>query len=154
MLSCYSADKPSAPNSNWWMKHVIAINPDGSIQHGEYDAYGRIDGQDMWLYTKGEHGAGDARDPDCYHQACWVAAGRPRTWTGGSENSVDQGHFFDDGDHNPPEPNPGGLNEWRLDLMGKSRDKPKKDKGKKKPKDKRKPKQKAEAPRVPPGVMV
>jgi len=81
---------------NAWMNKVVALTPNGSVIIGEYDGYGRIYGDDG---SENElHG-----EPELWHYACWVKAGKP-AYSGPSDRSDDQGWFFDDGDHDMAEP--------------------------------------------------
>ena len=97
---------PQATNDvNQWMSNVVAVTKNGSVIKGEYDGYGRIDGHDL-------------EEPvDIYHQTCWKWAGKPRTFTGGSESARDQGWFFDK-EHDMPEPHgPTPKNLWADDKV-------------------------------------
>ena len=61
---------------------------------GEYDGYGRVGGGDI----------DDSRGEPClWHIACWEVSGKP-AYDKASENARDQGFFFDEGDHNIPQP--------------------------------------------------
>jgi hypothetical protein len=71
-LSAFAID-----STNAWMNDVVAITPNGSVIRGEYDGYGSVG----------------------YHFACWDQLGRPTDYKGPSEDSSDQGWFFDDGAH-------------------------------------------------------
>lgn len=61
------------------------ILSDNSVVHGEYDGYGRINGEDI---MEGK--------PTCYHTTCWERAGRPTEYFGESNHAQDQGYFFDE----------------------------------------------------------
>jgi len=102
-LSEYSANE-----KNRWMRHVVVfssgVDPDdcdlpcgGGMVFGLYDGYGRVSGVDIL-------GDDYSNDPVIYHTACWLAAGRPTTFDGPSESSADQGHFFDDPEHDMDPP--------------------------------------------------
>ena len=87
MLSIWSTN-----SINSWMSSVIVIESDGGGMRGEYDGYGRVDGREINLDT----------EPCCYHDACWVKAGEPTSYSP-SEYAEDQGYFFDDEhDVHPP----------------------------------------------------
>ena len=92
---------------NKWMNLVVAILPDGRVIDGSYDGYGRVGDHKTNLAAVGtwddvgEHHNG----PACYHRACWLDAGRPKTWKKQSQRSDDQGWFFLKGAHDMPEPN-------------------------------------------------
>lgn len=86
---------PEATNPiNRWMSDVVVIEPDGSTLMGEYDGYGRVNDHEI---------AWDSGDPCVYHRACWEVAGRPTEYVP-SEDARDQGWFFDDPEHNMPDP--------------------------------------------------
>ena len=67
-----------------WHNEAVALEPDGSLQMGAYDGYGRItrsvdyDSVEMW------------------HNKCWQEAGCPNTYTGASNSADDQGYFYDE----------------------------------------------------------
>jgi hypothetical protein len=83
MLSNYATNEV-----NSWMNSVVIIRPGRDPIHGSYDGYGRVDCYEIsW-----DDGC------CCYHEACWVKAGRPVEWIE-SETSDDQGFFFDDPEH-------------------------------------------------------
>jgi hypothetical protein len=77
------------------MTWAVVHFEDGRMISGGYDGYGRIDGLPAPFPTDL---AGCWR-----HYACWRAAGRPG-FTKASENSDDQGYFFDEGAHDMEEP--------------------------------------------------
>ena len=87
LLSSYAlADK------NKWMNEAVVLFKDGGIVTGEYDGYGRLDG---------EHGEEEIDgDPECYHAACYKLAGKPTEFTEKSRSAGDQGYFFEDKVHN------------------------------------------------------
>jgi len=87
LLSPYSTN-----HLNDWMANVVVIEEDGSILVGEYDGYGRVNGNDI-----------GSNAPQCYHRKCWELAGRPSQYTEASAGALDQGYFFDD-EHDVPEP--------------------------------------------------
>lgn len=83
---------------NAWMNEVIVYTKDGDVFRGTYDGYGRVElgcGDDVEL--------GNLGDFTLYHEACWEAAGRPG-YDGASDDSLDQGWFFNDGDHDMAKP--------------------------------------------------
>jgi len=51
---------------------------------GDYDGYGRIDGDDI-----------QTMNPELWHHKCWENAGKPE-YTGPSNYASDQGFFYDD----------------------------------------------------------
>jgi len=91
MLSDFSA----TPGVNAWMKDVVIIEESGRRLEGRYDGHGRVDGEDI-DWERGQ--------PECWHRACWLHAGRPDVYTGASTRSDDQGYFFEEGAHDmgPP----------------------------------------------------
>lgn len=78
---------------NEWMADGVAVTRDGSLVAGLYDGYGRLGGTDF--------ADGDAT---VWHSACWETAGCPRDYRGESDPAEDQGWFFNDGDHDMPDP--------------------------------------------------
>ena len=80
---------------NEWMSNVVIISEDNEVLIGEYDGYGRITSVDDVDFIEAE----------AYHKHCWELAGKPTTFTDFSDSAEDQGHFFNDGDHDiaPPE---------------------------------------------------
>lgn len=78
---------------NGWMKHVVAIMPDGDLHAGEYDGYGAV--------GAAEYAVGF--DSTVWHEACWQLAGQPAEYTGPSESALDQGYFFAN-EHDVPDP--------------------------------------------------
>jgi len=119
LLSCYATN-----DINMWMQNGVAITKNGDTIKGQYDGYGRLDGQDMayvQLPMKGNEShpefTGKASclindepyfcfelKPTVYHLSCWEKAGQPKEYSGESANAQDQGYFFDDGDHDMPDP--------------------------------------------------
>lgn len=94
---------PMATNkTNAWMSDVVGIKSNGSVIRGTYDGYGNADGIAIW--SDDEPWDPDKNDPTAYHAACWENAGRPIEWAGASRQAPDQGWFFDDGEHDMPEP--------------------------------------------------
>ena len=81
---------------NVWMKKVVVLTPNGSVIIGEYDGYGRIEGDDYSEYEL-------VGETELWHYACWIKAGKPE-YSGPSDDSDDQGWFFDPGDHDMEEP--------------------------------------------------
>jgi hypothetical protein len=96
LLSDYAVNREGVDNS--WMTDVVVIETSGSILHGKYDGYGRVEEHDI------EHDCGRGlTEPQCYHKACWHLAGRPVGYNEGSTPSRDQGYFFGT-EHDMPEP--------------------------------------------------
>jgi hypothetical protein len=90
VLSPYSTNE-----INKWMSEAVSISKDSKHVHiGTYDGYGRID--------EAEDAIGDSQT--VWHRACWEVAGRPFDYRGPSPRAKDQGYFFDDGDHDMPDP--------------------------------------------------
>ncbi len=85
MLSVYATNE-----TNSWMNNVVVIRPGRDPIHGSYDGYGRVDCYEI---------ADDNYKCCCYHEACWIKAGKPIAWIE-SDSADDQGFFFDDSDHN------------------------------------------------------
>lgn len=69
-----------------WHNDVVALEPDGSVQMGEYNGYGKIN-RDVDYHTV-----------EMWHIKCWNSAGCPNTYSGASDYSEDQGYFYDYGD--------------------------------------------------------
>ncbi len=85
---------PSATGSvNEWMSDCVAVRDGAVVASGMYDGYGTIG---VCEYA--------VDDTACWHEACWDVAGRPLTGFGVSRHAEDQGWFFDDGDHDLPDP--------------------------------------------------
>jgi hypothetical protein len=80
---------------NDWMTEVVVLGNEGMIK-GHYDGYGRVNGQT--IFVMGLHG------PCLYHKACWHQADEPGYDGEPSERSLDQGWFFDTGEHDMLEP--------------------------------------------------
>lgn len=80
---------------NSWMSKAVAILPNGTQLTGTYDAYGRLQGEDI-VHTGSE--------PDLYHAKCHELSGKPTKYRGGSEPAQDQGFFFKDKDYDFAEP--------------------------------------------------
>jgi hypothetical protein len=78
-------------DKNAWMNDAVALESDGSVLHGSYDGYGRLDDYDL-------------ESPQVYHKACWEHSGKPDEYVEESRSSRDQGYFFEDADHDLPEP--------------------------------------------------
>jgi hypothetical protein len=76
------------------MTQVVAIMPGGQLFAGEYDGYGQV--------GTAEDAVG--WDSTVWHKACWIAAGSPTDYQGASDHAPDQGYFFDEGEHDLPEP--------------------------------------------------
>jgi len=84
---------PSATeDKNGWMSNCVALGENGSVLVGKYDGYGRLDGMEI-----------DYIKPCVYHADCWVHKNKPG-YTGESNDSGDQGFFFDDNVHNIESP--------------------------------------------------
>jgi hypothetical protein len=82
---------------NEWMGQGVSISSDHHLHSGTYDGYGRLgatgddvisDGQSVW------------------HLACWELEGRPARYCGPCERAPDQGHFFNPGAYDLPDPRP------------------------------------------------
>lgn len=73
-----------------WQSEAVFIDTDGTVYSGEYDGYGRIDHPD--LEDDGDIWGQGA--PELWHKLCWEASGEP-SYSGPSEQSQDQGYFFD-----------------------------------------------------------
>jgi len=90
---------------NNWMEDVVIIHKtDGVVARGAYDGYGRIprlDGAEM--YTLGYNDETDQAKEACWHRACWQKAGEP-AFDKASDSADDQGYFFNEGDHDMPDP--------------------------------------------------
>jgi len=84
MLSVYATNK-----TNSWMNDVVVITLEGDPIHGSYDGYGRVD---CYEIVWGNDSC------CCYHEACWIKAGKPTTWIA-SDRANDQGYFFNDPEH-------------------------------------------------------
>ena len=110
---------------NAWMSDCVAIYSDGKIVRGYYDGYGRlydydeniVAGEDRFsepdenghiqriIVTEPVCTFTDNNDgPTVYHYACWVKRGSPTKYKGQSPWAPDQGHFFDPGKYDIPEP--------------------------------------------------
>lgn len=83
----------AATEDNEWMTEGVALLHNGTILHGEYDGYGRLNDHEVDFIV----------EPECWHRSCWIKAGKPK-WTSASEGAEDQGWFFEDGVHNMPDP--------------------------------------------------
>jgi hypothetical protein len=83
------------------MSNIVAITPNGSIIKGIYDGYGNLNGG-----AEVEAPAMAEADVTVWHAACWSHAGSPQEYRGPSPGSADQGWFFEEGDHDMPEPQP------------------------------------------------
>ena len=166
---------PGATNRvNRWMNDCIVITRTGRMIEGDYDGYGRLDGEDIrpesptwyddlwrakyllrmvakgaaladlpagtephWMDKGGEKvsfcgkwnlkadiakfvdkvdGAPEREDHSwdrllAYHTACWIVAGKPKSRPSKkrqSPSSADQGHLFDEGTHDMPNPTMNG----------------------------------------------
>jgi hypothetical protein len=108
-----------------WMNRFVAVQKDGVIASGHYDGYGRNSCADeydthtdeYWDQleseaiddavigtTWDEDGNPNASGPTVWHQACWLAAGKPTDWKGESPHASDQGYFYDDADYSTRRP--------------------------------------------------
>lgn len=83
---------------NQWMEQGVTIYENGSLIKGRYDGYGR------YAMPSANEPIEGALEGTVWHEACWNAAGSPTDYRGVSPDSPDQGYFFDDGDHDMPEP--------------------------------------------------
>jgi hypothetical protein len=95
MLSQYSVTGSINP----WMSQVVVIKPGGQVLTGEYDGYGRVVPPGSGPFTDGPSIL-DYENPDslpsCWHQSCWILAGRPES-SRESDRAEDQGYFFPEG---------------------------------------------------------
>ena len=90
MLNQYSVN-----SINNWMSNVVVIEADsGRLMRGEYDGYGRVDGRKIHL-GEWRDNSNLENEPCCYHEACWLKAGKPTEYVP-SKHAEDQGYFFDD----------------------------------------------------------
>lgn len=80
---------------NSWMEQAVIITPDGKLHAGSYDGYGSVDGGVTQPL---------AEPAMVWHKACWEVAGKPTEYEGESTHSEDQGYFYNDPDHDMPEP--------------------------------------------------
>jgi hypothetical protein len=110
-----------------WMNKVVVIMPNGTLLHGSYDGYGRVDGADYsqlypdfdpegedeyserWQLIGFDYPDNWPKSPakplsDAWHEACWRVAGSPEEFRGGSPSAADQGYFFDERDYMIAEP--------------------------------------------------
>jgi hypothetical protein len=103
---------------NYWMNSGVAVTPTGVALFGSYDGYGRFAAEDKddlladgnpadqiqedWDGSPYVQAIND--DNTVWHLACWRVAGEPKDNRGRSERADDQGWFFDDPDHDLPEP--------------------------------------------------
>jgi hypothetical protein len=69
-----------------WMSKATAVCADGSVAHGEYDGYGRLDSR------LGEIELTEGGEFSLFHTACWEHAGKPG-FKGQSASAKDQGYF-------------------------------------------------------------
>ena len=83
---------------NTWMRLGIVIFSNGNVFSGEYDGYGRLGSFD------GGGSGFQLGDGSVYHQHCHEALGKPMHFVGRSAPSLDQGWFFDEGDHSMASP--------------------------------------------------
>ena len=87
----HSIKSPYNLPTGWgYMNECVLLENDGTIIIGDYDGYGRIEG---------EHGVyeinwGDS-EPELWHKKCWDNEDSP-AFSGESEYSSDQGFFYDD----------------------------------------------------------
>ena len=84
------------------MTKVVLLGKDGSVILGDYDGYGRVHTKEFGTVEIDLYGS---NEPCLYHKACWEKAGQPK-YSGPSQDSDDQGWFFNDGDHDMEEPCP------------------------------------------------
>jgi hypothetical protein len=85
---------------NDWMNNGVIINPDGSRIEGSYDGYGRLATTEGLVACDMDQPEGN---PCAWHRACWEVAGEPEEYVP-SVSSDDQGHFFEEGDHDMADP--------------------------------------------------
>ena len=91
MLSSHATGKRNA-----WMSDVVAVTSTGNVINGEYDGYGGIGTVDFF--------DGGLDNATVYHRACHEIAGKPMAYTGDSAHAEDQGFFFDEPQHDLPDP--------------------------------------------------
>lgn len=90
ILNPYSVTKTNA-----WMMETVLLPEDGSVVHGEYDGYGRLEPYGDGMGTvEMELNPG----PCLWHRDCWEHQGKPG-YDGPSEYAGDQGFFFNPEDH-------------------------------------------------------
>jgi len=90
-------------DKNAWMAQAVAVMPNDSVIRGPYDGYGRVGGLSL---PEAEGFSFGDKEPDLYHQSCWLLAGKPLTYQGGSGHAGDQGWFYDDADYDLADPLP------------------------------------------------
>lgn len=84
---------------NEWMEEGTVIFTDGTIAHGIYDGYGRLEGVETNIFG----GTYDYDNVCVWHSACWEHAGSP-TERKQSKSADDQGFFYNDPKHNMVKP--------------------------------------------------
>jgi hypothetical protein len=82
IMSPYQVNEDTA-----WLNEAVALTSSGSMQRGDYDGYGRINGSEI-------EGIMDCQNPEMYHKACWKLAGSPTEFTGESKSAQNQGYFI------------------------------------------------------------
>ena len=98
--NCKSCGHPALATNlkpiNRWMRNVVAIFEDGQRIVGEYDGYGTIGDSDRRILMD--------ENFTLYHAACEEMLGAPQKYSGPSESADDQGHFYEAGAHDMPDP--------------------------------------------------
>lgn len=84
----------SCNDINEWMTEAVSISEYGEIHVGQYDGYGSVGGS--------EYAIGNGAT--VYHKACWEVLGKPLDFRGPAKWAPDQGYFFDDPEHDMPDP--------------------------------------------------
>ena len=108
--NCEQCSNPILPTFNTseindWMSLGVAVAKNGHVTLGRYDGYGRLEDLDGVVHDAGVGGwTADKSGPAVWHYACWQIAGSPTEWRGESASSPDQGHFFEEGTYDIPEP--------------------------------------------------
>jgi hypothetical protein len=80
------------PGEIAWHNKAVAITPSESIIKGPYDGYGNIDYDGMSYMDDSRMDIGG--ENTVYHQRCWEKLGSPTKYDGKSEDSKDQGFFY------------------------------------------------------------
>lgn len=127
---CTGCHNPILPTFNTggindWMHDCVAIFSDGRLVRGAYDGYGCLfDDDENCVAGERAYTEPDAEgrmkmivvsEPVCtwtehndgatvWHHACWQASGSPTDYRGQSPSAPDQGHFFEQGVYDIPEP--------------------------------------------------
>jgi hypothetical protein len=83
---------------NAWMAKVTMLTKNGTVVHGDYDGYGRIENYSDPDSRSVFEIDWDKGEPELWHTECWKHVGKPE-YSGPSDSARDQGYFFDDADH-------------------------------------------------------